>query len=201
MADDVYPPEYFQRRAASPLFDWEVRCLGHGARDKELLEVGSGSGELARRLRAAEIRSYTTSDVVAQTGEPPDVLCGAEDLPFAAGAFDIVVAQHVVEHLVDPRRFFTEAYRVLRPGGYLRFTTPNAAYHDPTIFADPTHVSVHGMAEWRGMLAGCGFEVTKLTSYFPYLGHARLLYTSARLTLRTRLRVGKGAVIFAEART
>jgi SAM-dependent methyltransferase len=49
----------------------------------------------------------------------------ARSLPFASGAFDVVTANMVLEHLVDPRAVFDEIARVLAPGGRFIFVTPN----------------------------------------------------------------------------
>jgi SAM-dependent methyltransferase len=49
----------------------------------------------------------------------------ATRLPFADGAFDLVTANMVVEHLDDPAQQFREVARVLRPGGIFLFHTPN----------------------------------------------------------------------------
>jgi SAM-dependent methyltransferase len=49
--------------------------------------------------------------------------------PLEDASFDGVVYTEVFEHLRDfPVRSLEECARVLRPGGYLFFTTPNAAY-------------------------------------------------------------------------
>jgi ubiquinone/menaquinone biosynthesis C-methylase UbiE len=47
-------------------------------------------------------------------------------LPFSDGAFEIVTANMVVEHLDQPLAVLAEVYRVLRPGGRFIFHTPNA---------------------------------------------------------------------------
>lgn len=47
-----------------------------------------------------------------------------EALTFADEAFDLVVTQDVMEHVLDPERAFAEIARVLRPGGAHLFTTP-----------------------------------------------------------------------------
>ncbi len=54
------------------------------------------------------------------------VVGSGEDLPFAAGAFDIVASAWVLEHLDLPGLVFSEVHRVLAPGGSFIFLTPNA---------------------------------------------------------------------------
>lgn len=57
----------------------------------------------------------------------------AESLPFD-GKFDYVFSDQVVEHLIDPNLFFTEARRVLKPNGYLCVSVPDAAQYDECEF-------------------------------------------------------------------
>ena len=48
--------------------------------------------------------------------------------PFEDNSFDLVIACEIVEHLaMDPMALFAGANRVLKPGGYLFVSTPNAA--------------------------------------------------------------------------
>jgi len=46
-------------------------------------------------------------------------------LPFKDGTFDLVTANMVIEHVVDPVNFLKDISRVLRPGGHFLFVTPN----------------------------------------------------------------------------
>jgi ubiquinone/menaquinone biosynthesis C-methylase UbiE len=50
---------------------------------------------------------------------------GLERLPFRDGAFDLVTANMVVEHLRDAPEILQEIRRVLKPGGLFIFHTPN----------------------------------------------------------------------------
>jgi SAM-dependent methyltransferase len=49
-----------------------------------------------------------------------------EGLPFEDGAFDVVVAGELLEHLADPAAAVANVHRVLRPGGRFVGSVPNA---------------------------------------------------------------------------
>ncbi len=53
----------------------------------------------------------------AALGPRTALVCDAHSIPFADGSFDAVLAQCVLEHVVDPDRCVSEFHRVLRPGG------------------------------------------------------------------------------------
>jgi len=79
------------------------------------------------------IRVATGKRILAAAGMNPDRLAHVADtghLPFAAEAFDAVLALAVFEHIPQPRaKYIREVWRVLRPGGYLLIAeTPNKYY-------------------------------------------------------------------------
>lgn len=104
-----------------------------------VLDLGCGSGELARRL--ADARYQVTGCDIA-----PRMLHQAEaadqrqavswirldprwrTLPCATGSRDAVVAASVLEYVRDPAAVLAECARVLRPGGVLVCTVPNLAH-------------------------------------------------------------------------
>lgn len=95
--------------------------------EADVLDVGTGSGHIARAL-AAVARSVTSVDVrderVERRGYSFHQVAGAQ-LPFADASFDVVVTNHVIEHLRDQRKHIAEIHRVLRPGGSVYLATPN----------------------------------------------------------------------------
>ncbi len=99
----------------------------------KILEVGCGRGDFIGRFPAApgsEIRGIETNpSAVAQArrkGLP--VSLGAAGAPDAGppGSLDGVCAFQVLEHVPDPRGFLESLVRLLRPGGRLILSVPNA---------------------------------------------------------------------------
>jgi 2-polyprenyl-3-methyl-5-hydroxy-6-metoxy-1,4-benzoquinol methylase len=95
-----------------------------------LLEVGAGSGALARvalrrgwKVDATEI-SRSGLQALGETGAA--VFAGpVEEAGYADGRFDLVVSLEVLEHVPAPLVHLKELARVTRPGGLLLLTTPN----------------------------------------------------------------------------
>ncbi|MEA2154111.1 MAG: hypothetical protein QOE11_251 [Solirubrobacteraceae bacterium] len=100
-----------------------------------VLDLGCASGGLLALLRpraghlAGLELSPTAARAAAQVGD--EVVQGAlEDagLPFAAGAFDLVVLADVLEHLADPQAGLARAVGWCRPGGAVLVSVPNVAH-------------------------------------------------------------------------
>ena len=90
-----------------------------------VLDVGCGTGNYAAALMAETGCAVCGIDpsremlghARANAAGAALVQGNAECLPFADGAFDVVMSTDVIHHIGDRAAYFTEAARVLRPGG------------------------------------------------------------------------------------
>ena len=94
------------------------------------LDVGSGTGELLRLVRAHfSLRSfgcdYTDKLLSVPGTEIETVDLNSELLPYSDNRFALVTCIETVEHLENFREVLREIYRVLQPGGVAVFSTPN----------------------------------------------------------------------------
>lgn len=96
-----------------------------------VLEIGCGTGTYICALReSAGCHSWgidPSEQMLAQAmGRPSSVQFAfgrAEDLKFRAEYFDLAFSVDVVHHIADRRQAFSQAARVLRPGGHLCIVT------------------------------------------------------------------------------
>jgi len=98
-------------------------------------------------------------------------VASAEELPFAANSFGVIVIKHVVEHLPHPEKAIAELGRVTVPGGLLILATPNLASlsrpwkSEKWIgYSDPTHISLKPPSEWLSMIISAGFQLKRVFS-------------------------------------
>lgn len=97
----------------------------------ECLDLGCSTGyitnELARDFRRiAGIDTDRTALQLTERGERSHFQRGsALSLPFRSGSFDVVLCNHVYEHVSDQQALFDEIWRVLRPGGFCYLAAGN----------------------------------------------------------------------------
>ena len=91
-----------------------------------IVEVGCGGNKtVPESIGVDRIPKGEPIPFVNQTSVA-DVVCDANGvLPFEDGYADVVIARHVIEHVVDTVGFLTECGRILKPGGTLLLATPN----------------------------------------------------------------------------
>ncbi len=96
-----------------------------------------------------------------------------------AEPFDVVVLSNVLEHVLDPIELLEDASRVLKPGGELWISCPNAASWQRAFFSKawinwhvPFHTAHFSGKNIRKLLDAAGFEVKKIKNESPALWFA-----------------------------
>lgn len=127
------------------------------------LDVATGGGHVARRLREAGLEVVSADPA---PGMAPDVICRAEDLPFADGAFDVVVTRIAPHHFEDVASAVAELARVSNELVLVEDTLyVSEEVEEAEKLRDPTHVRSYTEAEWRGMLDAAGLDVEEVRQF------------------------------------
>ena len=162
---------------------------------KDVLEVacgpGVGLGYLARHARSIVGGDYDERLLrraqAHYRSRIPLFRLDAAALPFADGAFDVVVMFEALYYLVRPEEFFREARRVLRPGGAVLVCLPNK---DWTGFnPSPLTHRYFSAPELRGALAAAGLA-PRVFGGFPAPARTlrdRILLSARRVAVNMRV--------------
>lgn len=103
-------------------------------RSNEVLDIGCGEGYGARIL-LKNASGYAGIDLPEAVVDEARRSFGSDRarfsafdgarIPYEDATFDAAVSFQVIEHVPDVRGFLTEARRVIKPTGWVMFTTPN----------------------------------------------------------------------------
>ena len=124
---------------------------------------------LGRRLAQQANIDYASGDLTPGRAQLRVDLTAIE---FADRSFDVVICNHVLEHIPDDRRAMAELFRVLRPGGWAMVQVPlaegsgtreNPSITDPDemlrIYGQHDHVRLYGSDDYARRLGEAGFVV------------------------------------------
>jgi 2-polyprenyl-3-methyl-5-hydroxy-6-metoxy-1,4-benzoquinol methylase len=157
---------YFKRVPLLPRIQWALGVL-RSLQPADLLDIGSGRGKfLWPLLDAFPVLSVTAVDQDPRRVQVLDaVRLGGVDrltvrrsdvtqLPFDAGAFDVVTLLEVLEHIPAPARALAEVVRVARRS--LLISAPSKPDNNPE------HIHLFTEADLRAMLGALGVTQVKV---------------------------------------
>ena len=125
-----------------------------------------------KRFRELKNLDYTTTDLLSPIADVKADIC---DLPFEDNSYNVILCNHVLEHIPDDTKAMQELYRVMKPGGYGIFQIPQDLNREVTfvddsitdrderakIFGQYDHVRVYGR-DYFDKLRSIGFTVEEV---------------------------------------
>lgn len=125
-----------------------------------------------QRFRKLGNLDYTTTDLNSPLADVKADIC---DLPFEENSFDVILCNHVLEHIPDDTKAMRELYRILKPGGWGILQIPQdlkreVTFEDDTItdkevrakiFGQYDHVRIYGR-DYFDKLRTIGFKVDEI---------------------------------------
>jgi 2-polyprenyl-3-methyl-5-hydroxy-6-metoxy-1,4-benzoquinol methylase len=152
-------------------------------RKTSLLNLGGGSGQVSTVLERCGF-AVTNVDIELGSENERNIrfnLNSCEPLPLAAGSFDLVLCQEVIEHVENPWQLLRQVWRLLREGGHLVLTTPNIqSKHSKKMFVKngyfhwftpecfEYHINAIPLWELRLIASRTGFRIDRIAGNGEY---------------------------------
>lgn len=125
-----------------------------------------------KRFRELSNLDYTTTDLESPLADVKADIC---NLPFQSNEFDVILCNHVLEHIPDDTKAMQELYRILKPKGLGIFQIPQDLNRETTfeddsitdrterarIFGQYDHVRIYGR-DYFEKLRRIGFKVEEV---------------------------------------
>jgi SAM-dependent methyltransferase len=147
-----------------------------------VLDIGCGNKPYESYFKGLT-EEYIGCDVVQSDQNKVDVICEANNIPLESNTFDTVFTTQVIEHVADHHGLLSEAFRLLKPGGYLIVSGPMywPLHEEPHDFFRFTKygfsylLNKHGFQEIE--IAPCGgkWALTGIVLIYAIPGRPRIL--------------------------
>lgn len=126
---------------------------------EKVLDLGCGNKPYQGMFDGIS-KEYIGCDVVQSSMKKVDIICEATNIPLPDSSFDTVFSTQVIEHVEDHRALLNEAFRLLKPGGYIIVSGP-MYWHLHEEPYDYFRFTKHG---FRYILKKSGFSVLEILS-------------------------------------
>jgi SAM-dependent methyltransferase len=165
-----------ERSANTALF---LKKQGKLLANSRVLDIGAAEGSMLKAI------ADLFPDAVRVAVEPnPDFGCfavsyaGCDLFPeiddVAGQKFDLVILNHVLEHVKDPVPFLKKIGALLAPGGSFYIDVPSVAGYDGLHDFHVAHIYHFGQVSLSNLVARAGFSVSLLQTHEPVM-HPRSL--------------------------
>ncbi len=125
-----------------------------------------------KRFRKLSNLDYTTADLESPIA---DVHFDVQEIPFADESYDVLICNHVLEHVTSDHKAMSEIFRVLKPNGFAILQVPMdtdnpKTMEDPSVtdpkererlYRQKDHVRLYGL-DYADRLSKVGFDVTPI---------------------------------------
>jgi predicted SAM-dependent methyltransferase len=136
-----------------------------------------------KKFKKLKNLEYTTTDLNSPLADVKADICA---LPFKDDSFDVILCNHVLEHIPDDRKALSELYRILKPSGWGIFQIPQDLKREDTyednsitdkkerakIFGQYDHVRIYGR-DYFDRLKEAGF-IVKAVDYTATMTDAEI---------------------------
>jgi 2-polyprenyl-3-methyl-5-hydroxy-6-metoxy-1,4-benzoquinol methylase len=185
MADKVQP-NYLIRQTEHDHFRWLKNAGIHRFNGLRILDLGCAGGAFLEQALNQGAKACVGVDIVPGRKNGVEILDGDLNsdqvfsdlvLRYGAQSFDLVCAFDLIEHLNSPAAFLKNCAGLLKSGGSLMLTTPNASSwecrlrpHSWSGGADPQHLTLFTPYTLTFLAERSGYSVTSCTAPIRKLG-------------------------------
>jgi SAM-dependent methyltransferase len=127
---------------------------------------------LSERIVSYAPRLYVKGDYSPRSADIQRIDVTA--IPFPAESFDVIICNHVLEHVSDDRVALSEMHRVLRPAGCAVLQTPYSnflarTFTDPAIDSDELRLRYYGQADHVRLFGRDLFDRMRQAGLTPHI--------------------------------
>jgi len=174
--------------------DYKARCSGQETRDGmfiprvlelcglqkgstlRVLDIGVGSGwALSYEDNNIEYIAVDDGENYKSTLEQRGIKFIKAKMPTRLTlddqSIDLVIMNHLIEHIEDSQGLVEEIRRILRRGGFVYLRTPNISRVKWDSWSDYTHVKPYNVRGLTSMMEALGFKMVRLL----YTDHTRMV--------------------------